>query len=514
VRIHAPLTVAAVALLAGGGVAGCGTQASSLQVGSSAPSVGACSLSKAPGQAGAPAGLGLDATDATAPVWSAQAGRLSVAVGGIAYGTEYDTATKTECIVAVDLATGGLEWDSPPPAGHPDLFGVVADGSTILAPTGVDVGNAPALVLPLVNQLAAYDSLTGVVRWTVDIPDDGQGIPALMLGGVVVVSEADGTLVGLNEADGHQLWSDSFAFSCAGKGGTAGLSPPATLAQVLGVLGAGPDVAVGYQCAGTGGGGVVAVDAATGGPVWSWPMPGGWEGDWQVAGNADRGATGGDVVAVPISELPSAVRPAVVAPAPGPLLPTKIANVYGYSQENDVVVLDAASGQPLWDLENVAAQALSVAGGAGSLCVLTAVGADCRAALTGASLWSANWPGAKASSQIPALNCVDMAAIAQPCAVTANGSLSLALATDAAPADANPPGPPEPGIFILAELNMATGATVASLPLPGFSAGPDGIGVSLEGPPAVLLAAGGLVLVSPQFQETDVVEAFAAPASG
>jgi outer membrane protein assembly factor BamB len=283
---------------------------------------------------------------------------------------------------------------------------------------------------------------------------------------------------------------------------------------VLGVLGAGPDVAVGYQCAGTGGGGVVAVDAATGGPVWSWPMPGGWEGDWQVAGNADRGATGGDVVAVPISELPSAVRPAVVAPAPGPLLPTKIANVYGSSQENDVVVLDAASGQPLWDLENVAAQALSVVGGAGSLCVLTAVGADCRAALTGASLWSANWPGAKASSQIPALNCVDMAAIAQPCAVTANGSLYLALATDAAPADANPPGPPEPGIFVLAELNMATGATVASLPLPGFSAGPDGIGVSLEGPPAVLLAAGGLVLVSPQFQETDVVEAFAAPASG
>jgi hypothetical protein len=228
---------------------------------------------------------------------------------------------------------------------------------------------------------------------------------------------------------------------------------------VLGVLGAGPDVAVGYQCAGTGGGGVVAVDAA-------------------------------------------------------PLLPTKIANVYGSSQENDVVVLDAASGQPLWDLENVAAQALSVVGGAGSLCVLTAVGADCRAALTGASLWSANWPGAKASSQIPALNCVDMAAIAQPCAVTANGSLYLALATDAAPADANPPGPPEPGIFVLAELNMAIGATVASLPLPGFSAGPDGIGVSLEGPPAVLLAAGGLVLVSPQFQETDVVEAFAAPASG
>ena len=458
-RIHAPLTVAAVALLASGGVAGCGTQASSLQVGSSAPSVGACSLSKAPGQAGAPAGLELDATDATAPVWSAQAGRLSVAVGGTAYGTEYDTATKTECIVAVELATGGLEWDSPPPAGHPDLFGVVADGSTILAPTGVDVGNAPDLVLPLVNQLVAYDSLTGVVRWTVDIPDDGQGIPAPMLGGVVVVSEADGTLLGLSEGDGHQLWSDSYAFSCAGKGGTVSNIPAGTLAQVLGVLGAGPDVAVGYQCTGTGGGGVAAVDAATGGRVWSWPMP-------------------------------------------------------GYSEGTDVVVLDAASGQPLWDLENVAAQVLSVVGGTGSLCVLTAVGADCRAALTGASLWSAYWPGAHASSQNPALDCVDMAAIAQPCAVSVGGLLYVALATDAARGDANPPGPPESGIFVLTELDMATGATVASLPLPGFSAGPDGIGVSLESPPAAVEVAVGLVLVSPQFEETDVVEAFAAPASG
>jgi outer membrane protein assembly factor BamB len=514
VRIHAPLTVAAVALLASGGVAGCGTQASSLQVRSSAPSVGACSLSKALGQAGAPAGLGLDATGATAPAWSAQAGRLSVAVGGTAYGTEYDTATKTECIVAVDLATGGLEWDSPPPAGHPDLFGVIADGSTVLAPTGVDVGNAPDLVLPLVNQLAAYDSLTGVVRWTVDIPDDGQGIPALMLGGVVVVSEADGTLLGLSEGDGHQLWSDSYAFSCAGKGGTVSNIPAGTLAQVLGVLGAGPDVAVGYQCAGTGGGGVAAVDAATGGRVWSWPMPGGWEGDWQVAGTADSGATGGDVVAVPISQLPPANAPAVTTGPPGPLLPTMITNIYGYSEGTDVVVLDAASGQPLWDLENVAGQALSVLGGAGSLCLLTDAGADCRDALTGASLWSKHWPGAHASSQNPALDCIDMEMVAQPCAVSAGGLLYVALATDAAPGDANPPGPPESGIFVLTELDMATGATVASLPLPGFSAGPDGIGVSLEGPPAVVQVAGGMVLVSPQFQETDVVEAFAAPASG
>jgi len=56
------------------------------------------------------------------------------------------------------------------------------------------------------------------------------------------------------------------------------------------------------------------------------------------------GATGGDVVAVPISHLPSAVAPAVIAQRPGPLLATKITNIYGYSESADVVVLDAASG--------------------------------------------------------------------------------------------------------------------------------------------------------------------------
>jgi outer membrane protein assembly factor BamB len=434
-------------------------------------------------------------------------------VGGAAYGTEYDTATTTDCIVAVDLATGGLDWDSPPPAGHPDLFGVIADASTVLVATGVDSGTAPELVLPLVTQLAAYDSVTGVERWTVDLPEDGQGVPARMLGGVVVISEADGALRGLSEGDGHQLWSDSFPFSCAGKGGTAGLSPPSTLAEVIGILGSGPDVAVGYQCAGSDGGGVVAVDTATGGRVWSWPMPGGWEGNWQIAGTAGSGAAGGDVVAVPISQLPSANAPAVIAPAPGPLLATTIPNVYGDGQETDVVMLGAATGRPLWDLGNVAGQALSVVGGAGSLCVLTDAGADCRTALDGAPLWSDDWPGSNASIASPALSCIDRVALAQPCAVSANGSLYVALATDAAPAYANPPGLPESGIFVLAELNMASGATVASLPLPAFSTSDD-VGVCLSSPPAILLVADGLVLVTPQFQENNVVEAFVDPAPG
>ena len=219
-------------------------------------------------------------------------------------------------------------------------------------------------------------------------------------------------------------------------------------------------------------------------------------GAWLCSGQVRRRAPS-VVAGFHPSELSPANAPAVIAPAPGPLHATKIANVYGYSPENDVVVLGATTGLPLWDLENVAGQALSVVGGAGSVCVLTDAGADCRDALTGASLWSVYCPGAHASSQNPALNCIDMEMVAQPCAVSAGGLLHVALATDAAPGDANPPGPPESRIFVLTELDMATGATVASLPLPGFSAGPDGIGVSLEGPPAVVQVAAGLVLVPP-----------------
>jgi hypothetical protein len=58
---------------------------------------------------------------------------------------------------------------------------------------------------------------------------------------------------------------------------------------------------------------------------------------------------------------------------------------------------------------------------------------------------------------------------------------------------------------------MATGATLASLPLPAYSIS-GASSVSLSSPPAVPLVAGGLILVAPHFQETDVVEAFAGPA--
>ena len=177
-----------------------------------------------------------------------------------------------------------------------------------------------------------------------------------------------------------------------------------------------------------------------------------------------------------------------------------------------MVVLDAAAGHPLWDLEGVDAQALSAVGGAGSLCILTDAGGDCRSASDGASRWSVDWPGSNASWNSPAPDCIDLGVISQPCAVSSDGRLYLALATDSAPPYLLEPGPATPaGAFVIAALNMATGATLSTLTLPSLDNTGSDQGVSLSLPPAALLVADGQVLVSPQSEATEVVEALAAP---
>ena len=133
-----------------------------------------------------------------------------------------------------------------------------------------------------------------------------------------------------------------------------------------------------------------------------------------------------------------------------------------------------ATGRPLWDLAGVAGQAFEVVGGAGSLCILTDAGADCRIASDGAPRWSLYWPGQAASSTYPALSCIDQSA----CAITADGRLYVAVATDAAVGDDNPPtSPPRAGLFDLTEIDLASGTRISSIPLPANS-DPNGIGVS------------------------------------
>ena len=498
-RAHGPAAIAALSLVGAFGVVACGGQ----PAGSELASV-SCSIPSASAASSPTTTVAAKAQSVAVPVWAAAVGRPSTVVGGTAYGTG---STDGNCITAIDVATGRVEWTVAPPAGHPTLFDVVADPSTVLAATGANPGNGPGLDAPTVNQLAAYDSATGRLRWELALPDDGQQMPGLLAGSFLVVAEADGSLLGLSETNGHQIWRDRAPKGCAA-GTQDGLQPNAAVLGLGPIVGGVPTV-IATSCAEAGG--IVAIDAANGARRWTWNVPKGWELDPQMSNTVSTGAPEGTAVAAVIGLIPPANAPATVAPAPGPLLPTTIANVYGYAETDDVVMLDAFTGHTLWDLTDVVGQLLPV-GGAGSICVLTDAGADCRSATDGAARWSMNWAANNASASHPAMQCMDQAGSGQSCAVTADGLLYLALPTASTPGYLPLPGPSSPaGTFVVAALRMDTGKVVTKLPLPAFVDAGSSIATSLSAPPAVLIAADGLVLVTPDYEETDVVEAFAAP---
>jgi hypothetical protein len=481
-------------------VAGCGGGLTSASVLTAA----SCSSPKAtiPADASpAPSGS-VDA--ASKPLWSADDGRPAVVVGGTAYGP----GAEGRCITAIVVATGQVGWSVAAPPDHPLLFSVVADASIVLAATGAEPQQTGGLEAPVIDQLVAYEPTTGQPKWAVDIPGDSQRMPSVLAGSVVVVSEADGSVVGLSEGNGHQLWQVPAPKGCSATNTEDGTEPNAAM---LGSTTQGGDLSavVGYAC--PAGGGVTAIDPSNGHIRWAWSVPRGWEVDMQEATTVHTGNPGGDVVAAAISLIPPANAPKNVAPPPGPVTPTLIPNTSGSSQTSDVAVLDPGAGRTLWDLTRVVGQLLT-AGGSGTLCILTDAGADCRNPRNGAPRWSMSWPGRNATSPAtPPLGCIDESADGPPCVATANGLLYVALATASAPVYPPGPDPSTPaGAFQVTALSMNTGKTAATIPLPSFSVQSDHA-VSLGIPPAVLLAADGLVLVSPQLEETDEVQAFATP---
>ena len=408
--------------------------------------------------------------------------------------------------MAFDVATGRPDWAVAPPADHPNLFDIVADATTVLAATGEAEAPGPGLNAPLISELVAYSSATGRERWSVTIPDDGQKIPALLTGSTVVVSQEDGTLLGLSEQTGHQLWRDRAQRGCPDD------MPPGFQPNAV-VIGLGPPVdgaptAIVLTCEG---GSMVGVDAANGAMRWTWEAPAGWNLEPQFSNTVDVGTPGGVAVAAFIGLIPPANAPKRIAAPPGPLRPTRIDNVYGVEDSGDMVVLDGLTGRVRWDLTGVAGS-VSPVGGAGSICVVTEVGIDCRRAADGSPQWATSWVAKNASQQWPALGCMSLAGGAQPCAISAGDLLYVALPTASTPAYRPLPGPQSaPGTFVLTSLQLDTGKVVARLPLPAFLDSQSSIAISLASPPGVLAVGDGLVLVTPEYAGTDAVEAFATP---
>jgi outer membrane protein assembly factor BamB len=497
VTVRPASIVAGFALAASLAVAACGGQSPGALL-----SAVSCSVPRLNAVSNAPATPAAKSLGIASPVWSGAIGRPSTVVGDTAYGT----GPEGRCTMAFDVATGRPDWTVAPPADHPNLFDIVADATTVLAGTGQAEAPGPGLNEPLISELVAYDSATGREKWSATIPDDGQKIPALLTGSTVVVSEEDGTLLGLSEQTGHQLWRDRAQRGCPDD------MPPGFQPNAV-VIGLGPPVdgtptAIVLTCEG---GSMVGVDAANGAMRWTWEVPSGWNLEPQSSNTVDAGIPGGVAVAAFIGLIPPANAPKRIAAPPGPVRPTRIENVYGLEDGGDMVVLDGLTGRVRWDLTGVAGSVLPV-GGAGSVCAITVAGIDCRRAADGSPEWATTWVAKNASLQWPALGCMSLAGGAQPCAVSAGDLLYVALPTASTPAYRPLPGPESPpGTFVLTSLGLDTGKAMARLPLPAFLDSQSSIAISLASPPAVLAVGDGLVLVTPEYAGTDAVEAFATP---
>ncbi len=295
-------SVAGLALAATLGLAACGGQSPGTVL-----SAVSCSASRVNAVSSATATPAAKSLGIATPAWSGAVGRPSTVVGGVAYGT----GPEGRCTTAFDVATGRLDWTVAPPADHPNLFDVVADATTVLAATGHAEAPGPGLNAPLISELVAYDSHTGRAMWNVTIPDDGQKIPALLTGSTVVVSEEDGTLLGLSEQTGHRLWRDRAQRGCPDD------MPPGFQPNAV-VIGPGPPVdgtptAIVLTCEG---GSMIAVDAATGATRWMWEAPAGWNLEPQLSNTVDVGTPGGVAVAAFIGQIPPANAPKRIAAPP------------------------------------------------------------------------------------------------------------------------------------------------------------------------------------------------------
>ncbi len=190
-------------------------------------------------------------------------------------------------------------WVAPPPSyvGMPaaDAAGVaVTFGHShlvVLDPTGepqwtVDRPSlrdvAPALTPDAVlvateDGLAAFERATGAPLWAADLGERAN--TPVMAGGRAVVSTWEGSLIGLDRATGSVQWR-------SGLPGPA-LGPAAA---------AGDTVVVSWESDHGDGAGVVAVDATTGRPRWSVPLPPGG-----VSGPGVLTAPGGPALVVVVA---------------------------------------------------------------------------------------------------------------------------------------------------------------------------------------------------------------------
>jgi outer membrane protein assembly factor BamB len=435
---------------------------------------------------GAPGSLGLDARGVPAPRWSSPAGAVAAVNGQTVF-----TILGSDCVLALDAASGHQQWSWAGP-GHPQIMGVTAGQGIVIVATGHFHGTPPAAVYALTDRITALAPGTGGELWSLAVSPDGQSVPAAVAGHDVIVTEANGTVAGLDAATGSRRWTDPLPAGCRPPAGTGqGPQPAAALLDATQAA-----VTVGYQCPL-----VAAIDPATGAHRWTWRSPQ----NWSVEGQAPAGSAG-HVLAFVVQ------GPGTAAPgrATWPLPP-------GGYQTDQVVALSQATGHPLWELGNVpttagvyggsgagpgssATSGLSAGPGQGALCVDAPYAVECVTPQAGTKLWQWLSPVAP-----------DPANVIPGYGVAASDNELYTIAPTPAAAKIDTESTTErsaPGTFVLRVMDMITGQVTRSQPLPAYYGGASGVVTSVASPPGVAAVTGSTVLITPELGESDVVEAF------
>lgn len=418
--------------------------------------------------------LGLDAAPAVLPAWSGVVG-----FGSVAMGDRLFVIGSKGCVLALRDSNGSQVWSSSM-AGSSSVMGLAASKAIVVVARGGGHGHAPAMVYSATDELIGLDPLTGERRWTVHLAADGQGVPAALVDGQVVVAEPQGTVVGLDAASGAKRWTDPIPVGCTAEGTQGGLSPAAD------VLPGAAAVTVLYQCADTQR--LARLDPATGATQWTWILPRNYSVQYQSPVGDAAGVFGVIVSGLGHVSPLAPLRPASTQTPPG-------------VETDALIAVDATTGKPRWQINNVVDSA-GVYGGGGQLCLGSGFGLTCYVAGTGAVSWHED-PAAVPTDGGPAgPELTSMVADA--------GQLYLTRAT--ATTRSIPPesttyrGPA--GAFRLQVIDMTSGHQTSALPLPAFYGGPRQVVVSPDTPPGVLAVSDNDVFVTPQLQETNVIEAW------
>lgn len=421
---------------------------------------------------------GVDGGGAPPPIWSGTVGHI------LAVGSGELLAERGEgCVVAVGDAAGSTVWSWAVP-GTSIVMGGEAAPRVVLVATGDTRGRAPAMVYAATDRLIALDPGTGAQRWSIRLADDGQGVPAVIAGNLVVLARADGTVLGLDASTGARRWLDPLPNGCHPDDTSSGLSPAAVVLPGL------PDTVVLYQCAGRQR--LARLDPVTGAVRWTRALPAGWSVQYQSPAGSAAG-----VIGLLVQGRGAAIAPVTEPAPPGPR---------GY-QTDSVIAVSAATGGPLWQLNGVPPSAGVYAGG-DRLCVLSGFGVACEEAATGSEAW--HWaPPVAPTDGGPA-------GPGFTSAVIVAGRLYLAVPTRAAgsiPAQSTTYRSPA-GTFQLRVVDIASGRMRAAIPLPAYYGGSQEVVVSADSPPGVIAVTNGTAFIDPELDESDVVEAISVAGRG